>query len=57
MISGNTGITMCGGTDAGITPGNNGMAGADAVDTALCTDVASNGGPDEGKVERVEERM
>ena len=37
MTSGNTGITICGGTDAGITPGNDGMAEAGAVDRALCT--------------------
>ena len=55
MTSGNTGITICGGTDAGITPGNNGKAEADAVDRALCTAVASNGGSVEGGVERVEE--
>lgn len=53
MTSGNTGMTICGGTDAGTTPGNDGMAEADAVERVLCTAVASNGGPDEGGVERV----
>ena len=57
MTSGNTGITICGGTDAGITPGNDGKTEADAVDRALCTAVTSNGGPDEGGVKRVEERI
>ena len=57
VTNGNTGMTMCGGTNTGINAGNNGRAEADAIGRALCTAVAIKGESDEGGVELIEERI